>query len=69
MKNDPQINIDYASKKSRISNYWKYYQGQSEQLKELNVYDKKVTIEKKFEEFVNKNKNEVSVHKLGDSRK
>jgi len=55
MSLDPEINIDYASKKSRISNYWKYYQGQSKQLKALNVYDQKIKIEADFLNFVNKN--------------
>ncbi len=52
MSADPAVKIQYASKKARVANYWKYYQGQSKQLKELNVFDQKVKIEKEFEEFV-----------------
>ena len=44
MKSDRNINIMYSSKKARISNYWKYYIGQTRGLKKLNVYDKKVDI-------------------------
>ena len=53
MRSDRDINIMYASKKARISNYWKYYIGQTRGLKRLNVYDKKLALEKRFEEFVN----------------
>ena len=42
MSEDPEIKIKYASKKARVSNYWKYFIGQSKGLKALNVYDKKV---------------------------
>ena len=51
MENDPSIKIKYASKKARVANYWKYYQGQSKQLKDLNVFDQKVRIEELFKNF------------------
>ena len=60
MNNDAAIKIKYASKKARVANYWKYYQGQSKQLKDLNVFDQKVRIEEAFKKFTNsseKNKN------------
>ena len=53
MRADRSINIMYASKKARISNYWKYYIGQTRGLKRLNVYDKKQSLEKGFDEFAN----------------
>ena len=60
MENDPSIKIKYASKKARVANYWKYYQGQSKQLKDLNVFDQKVRIEELLKNFQaqasNKNK-------------
>ena len=53
MRNDRNINIMYASKKARISNYWKYYIGQTKGLKKLNVYEKKKETEVLFENFAN----------------
>jgi hypothetical protein len=53
MQKDPVVRIKYASKYARTSNYWKYYIGQTKQLKQLNVIDKKIAIEKDFEEWVN----------------
>ena len=56
---DPVINLQYASKYAGISNYWKYYIGQTQQLKTNNVFDKKKNIENDFQAWVNKNnKNE-----------
>ena len=58
MRADRAINIMYASKKARISNYWKYYIGQTKGLKRLNVYSTKLSIESDFKAFVNSsNKN------------
>jgi hypothetical protein len=45
---DPKINIQYASKYSGSSNYWKYSIGQNNQLKNLNVIAKKQQIENQF---------------------
>ena len=56
MNADPAIKIKYASKKASVANYWKYYQGQSQQLKDLGVFDQKVKIENDFRKFVNLNK-------------
>ena len=53
MREDRNINIMYASKKARISNYWKYYIGQTKGLKRLQVYEKKKLLESQFSEFVN----------------
>jgi hypothetical protein len=46
------VRIQYASKYARISNYWKYYIGQTKGLKRLDVYDKKVALENKFRSWV-----------------
>jgi hypothetical protein len=46
------VRIQYASKYARISNYWKYYIGQTKGLKRLDVYDKKVAIENSFKTWV-----------------
>jgi hypothetical protein len=48
---DP-VRIQYASKYAAISNYWKYYIGQTKGLKRLDVYDKKVAIENEFRTWV-----------------
>ena len=56
MTADPAIKIKYASKKASVANYWKYYQGQSQQLKDLGVFDQKVKIENDFRKFVDLNK-------------
>ena len=53
MRADRNINIMYASKKARISNYWKYYIGQTKGLKRLRVYDKKLATEAEFNKFAN----------------
>ena len=50
-----KINIQYASKHARVSNYWKYFIGQTKGLKRLKVYEKKKAQEDAFMEWVNKN--------------
>ncbi len=55
MKADPQVRIQYASKYSRSSNYWKYSIGQSRGLKNLGVVDKKRAEEMVFLEWVEQN--------------
>lgn len=42
------VRIMYASNYAQISNYWKYFIGQTEQLKKNNVYTKKLGIEQEF---------------------
>jgi hypothetical protein len=50
---DPKVNIQYASKYSESSNYWKYSIGQNNQLKTLNVIAKKQQIENQFNTWIN----------------
>jgi len=50
-----EVRIQYASKYARISNYWKYYIGQTKGLKRLDVYDQKVVIENDFRAWVDGN--------------
>lgn len=47
-----ETRIQYASKYARVSNYWKYYIGQTEQLKNNKVYAKKLVIEDNFNNWV-----------------
>jgi hypothetical protein len=53
MMADQKINIQYASKYSGSSNYWKYSIGQNNQLRNLNVIAKKQQIENQFNTWVN----------------
>jgi hypothetical protein len=51
-KSDPVIDLQYASKYARISNYWKYYIGQTQQLINNDVVAKKENIENDFRIWV-----------------
>ena len=53
------IRLLLSSKYAQIANYWKYYIGQTEQLKHLKVFEEKQQSEKKFNEWA-KNKPEYS---------
>ena len=53
MDSDKKTRLQYTAKYSRISNYWKYYIGQSKGLKRMRVYSKKLDIENSFESWVN----------------
>jgi hypothetical protein len=48
MNKDQKVRIQYASKHARVSNYWKYFIGQSEQLVKNKVFDKKIAVENEF---------------------
>jgi len=52
MQSDPKVNIQYASKFSGSSNYWKYSIGQKAGLERLNVKAKKQQIENQFNTWV-----------------
>ncbi len=54
MMADPKVNIQYASKYSGSSNYWKFSIGQKEGLERLKIKSKKENTEKRFTEWVNK---------------
>jgi hypothetical protein len=53
MKADQKVNIQYASKYSGSSNYWKKSIGEKRGLEKLNVIAKKQDIEKQFNAWVN----------------
>ena len=55
MKADQKVNIQYASKYSGSSNYWKYSIGQKAGLERLNVKTKKQLIENQFNSWVVEN--------------
>ncbi len=52
MDASPKVKIQYASKHARTANYWKYYIGQSAQLKKNRVYEKKLKVEADFTKWV-----------------
>lgn len=51
MKNDDAIRLKYSSKYAQVANYWKYFIGQTEQLKNNKVADKKRDLENKFSNY------------------
>lgn len=55
MDADQAIRIQYASKYARVSNYWKYFIGQQEQVKNNGVYEKKLAEEQAFTEWAEEN--------------
>lgn len=52
MQADPALNILMASNYASTANYWKYYIGQTEQLKNNKVFDKKRDLETQFSAWV-----------------
>ncbi|MCT4624083.1 MAG: S46 family peptidase, partial [Schleiferiaceae bacterium] len=53
MEADDATRIMLASNYAQTANYWKYYIGQTEQLKQNRVYDKKKAIEDEFAKWLN----------------
>ncbi|MCB0478564.1 MAG: S46 family peptidase [Crocinitomicaceae bacterium] len=54
MNQSDAVRINYASKYAQVANYWKYFIGQTEQLKKNKVYGKKKKIEDDFVAWANK---------------
>ncbi|HAG49171.1 MAG TPA: serine protease, partial [Cryomorphaceae bacterium] len=52
MQADPALNILLASSYAQTANYWKYYIGQTEQLVNNHVYQKKADLEAQFTAWV-----------------
>ncbi len=59
MDADPAVRLAYASKYARVSNYWKYFIGQTEGLKRLNVYQKKADQEQTLTAWINDKKSRI----------
>lgn len=55
MNESTEVRLNYASKHAQVANYWKYFIGQSEQLKNNKVADKKRELETRFNEFAAEN--------------
>ncbi len=62
MDKSDKIRIQYASKYAQISNYWKYFIGQSRGLKRLKVADRKLEEENKFQDWVNADEKRKSTY-------
>lgn len=65
MMAEEKVMIQYASKYSRSSNYWKFSIGQSEGLKRLKIYEKKQKLEEEFQNWVTQN--DSREEKYGDA--
>ncbi len=48
MKNDPAVKLKLAADYASISNYWKFYDGETKQLIRNKVYEQKIAQEEKF---------------------
>ncbi len=53
MKESDAVRLQYASNFAQIANYWKYFIGQTEQLKRLNVKADKEQLEADFQNWAN----------------
>ncbi len=53
MKKDPATRLQLASNYASIANYWKFFDGESQQLIKYHVYDQKKTAEAKFQQWAN----------------
>ena len=62
MQADEKVRIQYASKHSRSSNYWKNSIGMSKGLKKLNVTEKKQQIEADFTAWVNQDEERKALY-------
>ncbi|MBL7771347.1 MAG: S46 family peptidase [Chitinophagaceae bacterium] len=58
MEKDPAVDLAYASSYAQIANYWKYFIGQTEQLKRLNIIGEKEKEEEAFQEWAKENARE-----------
>ena len=55
MRQEPRVRIQYAAKFASLSNYWKFYQGQTKCLKNLDVKSNKKALENRFAKWINEN--------------
>lgn len=51
MRKDAGVNLKLANNYAKIANYWKYFIGQTEQLKRLHVIEEKQQLEKDFTDW------------------
>ena len=55
MEKEMSVELQYASSYAGLANYWKYFIGQTEQLKNLRIYEKKQKEEDEFNDWVKAN--------------
>src|SRR5690554_8129369 len=55
MNESTEVRLNYSSKHAQVANYWKYFIGQTEQLKNNKVADKKRELETRFNAFAAEN--------------
>lgn len=53
MDKDVAVRLNYSSKYAQVANYWKYFIGQTQQLKYNKVADKKRAVETEFLKYAN----------------
>ena len=53
MDADPAVRLAYASKYASVANYWKYFIGQTNGLKKLDVFEQKMAIEQELNAWIN----------------
>ncbi len=61
MEKDPAVDLMYASNYAQIANYWKYFIGQTEQLKNLNILAQKQKEEAEFQRWTGNDKDLKSI--------
>jgi hypothetical protein len=54
MDRKPAVDLQYASTYASVANYWKYFIGQTEQLKRLKIQDQKMDEEAEFQRWSKK---------------
>jgi len=59
MEKDPAVDLQYASTYASIANYWKYFIGQTEQLKNLNILAQKEKEEDDFQAWTERNNRDL----------
>lgn len=62
MKSDAKIRIQYASKFAQLSNYWKFYIGQTKCLQDLDVPSTKRELENRFASWVNEDNDRKAIY-------
>lgn len=62
MKSDTKIRIQYASKFAQLSNYWKFYIGQTKCLQDLDVPSTKRELENRFASWVNEDNDRKAIY-------
>jgi hypothetical protein len=60
MDADASTRLAYASKYAGVSNYWKYFIGQTKGLQNLDVYSKKVALEQELSSWISDKKSRVN---------